>query len=126
MKIAIYPTEKIFSKWPDSYWGELTDKLLKKGHRVFIINDENPKDKNDEILSDCDLYIGAPGEYYDLARDKCIRVIGLLGATRNGEGVISTAPCAGCIDVMPDVVDCIWHDDLCMMMITPNDIIGVL
>jgi ADP-heptose:LPS heptosyltransferase len=123
MKIAIYPTEKIFQKWPDSYWGELTDKLLKLKHRVFILSDDNPHEKNDEILSDCDLYIGAPGQYYDLAKEKGIQVIGLLGATKKGEGVVSTTACAGCLDIMENVVDCNWQDDLCMLEITPNDVL---
>ena len=94
MKIAIYPTEKIFHKWPESYWGELTDKLLKKGHRVFILSDDNPKDKNESVISECDVYIGTPGEYYGLAAERKKRVIGILGPTKQGEGVVSPIACA--------------------------------
>jgi len=126
MRVAIYHSDKIFHRWPESYVGELAQKLLDRGHRVFIVKDDSPKETNEKVISECDCFVGAPGEYYAIAKEKGLRVIGLLGATKKGEGVVSSIACAGCMDVMDNLMDCMWHDDLCMAEITPNDVLGVL
>lgn len=140
MRIAAHLTEKLMYRWPVSYWVELIHKLTKQGHHVYAVSDEYtvaikddnpllhnclhlPDEQTEKVIAGCDLYIGVPGKYYDMAKRNGVRVVGLLGATKKGEGVVSSSQCAGCTDLMPNRIDCLWADELCMFEITPNDVL---
>jgi ADP-heptose:LPS heptosyltransferase len=143
MKVAIHLSEKVTYKWPLEYWVELIGKLTKQGHEVYAFSDEpyvriddtNPLlfDRlrlTDEIakteIAKCDVFVGAPLKYYDMAKEAKVRTVGLLGATHKGEGVKTTAPCGACRDNMENINDCIFEDEMCGYEITPNDVLEVV
>ena len=139
MKIAIHLTERVTHRWPIEYWIELIHKLTKLGHEIYAVSDEpnvRIDDKNplmfdrthlsDElsklVIAKCDVYVGPPLKYYDMAKELGIRTVGFLGSTFKGEGVKTTAPCGGCKENIPDTIDCIFEDEVCFWEITPNDV----
>ena len=111
MKVYFNRSEKIMEKWPDPYWYELKNKLCEKGHCV-----------TDEV-SEADAYVGPVDSIYKSFHG---RRIGLLGPTLEGEGVKSPIICAGCKEKLENQVDCIFQDELCMLEITPNDVMRAL
>lgn len=143
MKIAAHLTEKVMFRWPVGYWVELIHKLTKAGHDIYCFSDEytvdikdnNPRLHNRLHLSDedsekeiakCDVFIGPPLKYYDMAKRNGLELVGLLAATLNGEGVKSTTQCAGCLDNLQGMIDCLWKDEICLLEITPNDVMNHL
>ena len=143
MKIAAHVTEKLMFAWPLDYWIEFFRKATDKGHEVYIVGDDdyveiqdkNPllfdrlrigDDLSKKTIAKCDVFVGPPLKYYEMAKDTGVRAIGLLGASLKGEGVASTTPCAGCLEGLQDVNDCYWGDCLCMWEIPPNDVLEVL
>lgn len=143
MRIALHFTEKVMYQWPVSYWVELVKKLTDAGHDLYALSDEenvinestNPKLHDHLHVSDaearmvlagCDLFIGPPLKYYRMADELGVRVIGLLGATFEGEGVRTTTTCGGCLDKLEGRVDCNWADEICMFEILPNDVIAAI
>ena len=126
MKVALLINKKVMQCWPESYWGELTDKLLKRNHRVFMVSDEYPIENNHKVIDECDVCVGTAGEYVDYASLKGKRIVRILGPTLEGEGVKSPIICAGCMDKLENRVDCLWEDELCFYEVTPNDVLEVL
>lgn len=124
MIVALYVSKQVFRKWPDEYVKELVGKLIARGDRVFIVEDDAPE--NDEVITNCDLFVGVPGEYAELAKAKGKRVVLLLGPTLQGDGVKSTIICAGCLDKLGMLPDCFFKDEICMYEITPNDVLGAM
>lgn len=121
MKIALYVSNRIFRKWPEDYIREFVNKAIARGHRVFQVADGDPD--NERIIAECDAFVGAPGKYADIAKSYRKKVIHLLGPTLKGEGVVSPIICAGCLDKLGEQSDCFFHDEICMMEITPNDVL---
>jgi ADP-heptose:LPS heptosyltransferase len=124
MIVALYVSKRVFRAWPDEYVKELVGKLIARGDRVFIVEDDAPE--NEDVITNCDLFVGVPGEYAELAKAKGKRVIHLLGPTLRGEGVVSPIICAGCLDKMEGKQDCFFGDEICMYEITPNDVLGAM
>lgn len=143
MKIAIHLTERVMFQWPLTYWVELVRKLTDLGHDVYALSDEpnvtnqsdNPKfharlhlsdEESRKVISECDVFIGVPLKYHDMAKDLGVRTIALLGATFKGDGVKTTMICGGCLDKLENKVDCNFEDEICYSEITPNDVIAAL
>jgi hypothetical protein len=143
MRIAVALTEKLMYQWPLEYWVELIHKLTVVGHTVcaysdephISISDQNPLLQNRLCLPDsvsekeiagCDLFIGPPLKYYEMAKRNGVRAIGLLGATFRGEGVKTPMSCGGCLDQLGPQADCFWGDESCYYEITPNDVIAAI
>jgi len=130
--------------WPLIYWKELLGKLTAAGHDVFLFSDEatvqikdsNPKlhdrlhlpdEESEAEIGKCDLFIGFPLKYADMAKRRGVKVILLLAATKHGSGVRSSAPCGGCIDNLSGQNDCMFGGDLlCLWEITPNDVMAAV
>jgi len=143
MRIAIHVTERVMFTWPSSYWAELIRKVTKSGHEVYVFSDDTNLSwdlKNDKVynliglsekeerdgMEACEVYVGPPLKYYDMAKSFGIRTIALLGATLNGEGVKTSNVCGGCLDKLDNKVDCTFGDEFCYYEITPNDVLEVL
>jgi hypothetical protein len=143
MKIAVHLTERVCYEWPLAYWVELVRKLTDAGHDLYALSDEpnvtneskNPKfhdrlhlsdDESRKVIADCELFIGPPLKYYDMAKDIGVRTIALLGATLKGDGVQTTAICGGCLDKLENKNDCIFEDELCYWELSPNDVISAI
>lgn len=138
-KICIHLTERVTYKWPLEYVIELIGRLTKLGHEVYAVSDENNikiEDKNpllfdrlhltDDlsklVIAKCDVFVGPPLKYYQMARELGVRTVALLGCTYSGEGVKTTAPCGGCRENIENVNDCVFEDELCMWELTPLDV----
>ncbi len=138
-KIAVHLTERVMFEWPAEYWVELLHMLTKSGHEVYAfsdetnvqINDDNPllfdrcrmpDDIAEREVAKCDLFIGTPLKYYEMARRNSVKTLCILGATKKGEGIVSPIQCAGCKDTMPELNDCYWNDENCYWEITPIDV----
>lgn len=143
MKIALHFTERVCFMWPMSYWIELVQKLTDAGHNLYALSDEpnvgnnskNPKlhdrlhlsdEESRKVIAECDLFIGPPLKYYDMAKELGVRTIALLGATFKGDGVRTTNICGGCLDKLEGRNDCNFGDELCMWELLPNDVIAAL
>lgn len=143
MRIVVHLTERIMFQWPLTYWTELVRKLTDAGHDLYAISDEpnvtneskNPKfhdrlhlsdEDSRKVISKCDVFIGPPLKYYDMAKELGVRTVALLGATFKGDGVRTTNICGGCLDKLENKVDCNFLDELCMSEILPNDVIAAL
>ena len=143
MKIAVHLSERVFFSWPLPYWTELVKKLTDKGHDLYALSDEvnvtneskNPRfrdrlhlsdEESRKVIAECDVFIGPPLKYYDMAVGSGVRVIGLLTSTFKGEGVRTTNICGGCLDKLADKTDCNWNDEICGWELTPNDVIAAL
>lgn len=143
MKICAYITNRVMWTWPADYWRELFHKLTKRGHEVYVIsddpevvvNDTNPKVFNctgkaateaDEVVSSCDMYVGVPTRWYELAGFLGKNRIALCGPRIVEDGIVADTPCAGCIDKLGVRTDCNWGDELCYRQITPNDVMGAI
>ena len=139
MKICIHLTERVTYKWPIEYWIELIGRLTHLGHEIYAVSDEDNvriDDKNpllfdrlhlgDElsktVIAKCDVFVGPPLKYYDMAKELGIRTVAFLGSTFKGEGVKTTAQCGGCRENIKNVNDCIFEDELCYWEITPYDV----
>lgn len=123
MKATLYLTRRVKYEWPQMYVDELVLKLDKKGYSTSIISDDTPEDVASKEITESELFIGVPNKFDSYAcKGKRIK---LLGATIKGEGAKSTVQCAGCVDKLDNMVDCLWQDELCMLEITPNDILEV-
>lgn len=139
MRIALHIVDRTLYTWSKEYWSELIGDLVKEGHDIFIFSDEKHvniaiehekvrkcleynEDEIDKVISQCDLFIGVPLRFSDIAKKHNLKIINLLGSTTKGEGVVSTAACVGCIDKTGNEIDCVFHDELCMWLITPTDV----
>jgi ADP-heptose:LPS heptosyltransferase len=140
MKIAAHVTEKVMFSWPVEYWVEFFRKVTRDGHEVYIVGEDDYveiRDKNPllfdrlrmgdevsrQVISKCDVFVGPPLKYYEMAKDAKVRTVAMLGATFKADGVKSSTQCAGCLDHLENVNDCLWEDSLCMWEIPPNDIL---
>ncbi len=143
MRIALHFTERVMYQWPLSYWIELVQKLTDAGHDLYALSDEpnvgnnskNPKlhdclhlsdEESRKVVAECDLFIGPPLKYYDMAKELGVRTVALLGATFKGDGVRTTNICGGCLDKLEGRNDCNFGDELCYFEITPNDVIAAI
>jgi ADP-heptose:LPS heptosyltransferase len=142
-KIAAHITERLMYDWPQIYWMELLQKLTRQGDDVYLFSDELPvqiKDTNPKLhdrlhlpdaeseaaIGECDLFIGFPLKYADMAKRKGVKTI-LLQAATNGPGVKTSVPCGGCRDNVPGQNDCMFGGDgLCLWEITPNDVMAAV
>lgn len=138
MKIAAHPTERVKFRWPLDYWREFMRKALDAGHEIVFLADEPtvvittvntkvsflsmPDDARAmEALKGCDLFVGPPLRFYRLADSLGLKMVGLLGSSREGKGVRPDyVPCSGCHEAVGANVDCFWRDEICMAHITPN------
>lgn len=142
-RIAAHVTERVFHTWPASYWAEFLRKATAAGHDVYVFSDDalvsvdtkNPKVysliglSEKEIhdgLEACQVFVGPKLRYYHLAKHLGLKMVGLLGATLEGEGVKSPHPCAGCLDKLENQTDCFWGDEVCLYEVTPNDVMNAL
>lgn len=121
MKAVIYVTKRVMYKWPQMYIDELVAKLQRRDYDVSVISDDTIRKIAKREIESADLFIGVPNKFDELC-DKAKR-IRLLGATTEGEGVVSSVQCAGCVENQGNPIDCMWSDELCMYEITPNDIL---
>ena len=144
LKIAAHITQKLMYDWPLIYWLELLGKLTKEGHDVYLFSDElpvqikdsNPKlhdrlhlpdEQSEEEISTCNIFIGFPLKYAEMAKRKGVKTVLLLAATNKGHGVKTSVPCGGCIDNVPGQNDCMFGgDQLCLWEITPNDVMAAV
>lgn len=143
MRIAVHLTERVMFSWPMAYWIELVKKLTDAGHDLYAISDEynvgnnstNPKfhdrlhlsdDESRKVIADCDVFIGPPLKYYDMAKELGVRTVAILGATLKGDGVKTSNICGGCLDKLENKNDCNFDDEICYWEVTPNDIIAAL
>lgn len=121
MNIVLYLTDRIKFKWSKEYTDELLSKLEKRGHFTKVISDDTDREIVEHELSVCDYFIGVKSPFDDIQTDA--KRIYIRGASKEGEGPISPIPCAGCVENLPDRVDCLFADELCMKEITANDIL---
>ena len=127
MKVFAYKSERVMEKWPDAYWEEFSRKLVERGHEGFIATGDVPIEEVHRVLDDSDAYIGPVGEFYEYAGKKGVKRVALLGPSLVGEGVKSPIVCVGCLDkINPKPVDCFFQDEICLLEITPNDVLGAL
>jgi len=143
MRIAIHVTQRVFHAWPASYWSEFIRKATGAGHSIYVFSDDalvsfdvkhpevynliglSSKEERDGMES-CEAFVGPKLRYYHLAKELGLKVVGLLGATLDGEGVKSPHPCAGCLDKLENKTDCFWSDEVCLLEVTPNDVLAAL
>jgi hypothetical protein len=121
MKAVIYLTKRTMFMWPQIYVEDLVKKLEVRDFDVSIISDDTPDEIAKREIKSSRYLIGVPNRFERYAEDT--EVIRLLGATKEGKGVVSTVQCAGCLENVQDSMDCLWEDTLCMWEITPNDIL---
>ena len=143
MRIAVHLTERVMFCWPATYWTELIKKLTDAGHDLYALSDEtnvsnasqNPRlhdrlhlsdEESRKVIAECDVFIGPPLKYHDMAKELGVKTIALLGATLKGDGVRTTTVCGGCLDKLDNKVDCNWGDEICYYEILPNDVIAAL
>lgn len=143
MKIAAHVSERVMHQWPPQYWLELFQKATKNGHDVYVFSGEpnvmlefkNPRIHNhtqvcDEdavsVIADCDVFVGPLLHFYQAAKERGVRTVGLLTSSVAGEGVKATIPCAGCLESLGKRVDCHWGDELCQWHVTPNDVLEAI
>lgn len=121
MKATLYITKRVRFQWPNFYVLELVEKLNDRGFKVSVISDDTEEGIAKREIESSDLYVGVPNKFDKYGgKGKRIR---LLGATKEGEGVVSSVQCAGCVENIKDSIDCLWEDSLCMYEITPNDVL---
>ena len=139
-KIALQLTDRIKYRWPPEYCAEFIRKATKAGHEIHVVADEpnvrldmtgdgihNRLEENaDDVLDDCDVFVGPPLRLADVSRLKGLKQVRLLGASLEGEGVQSTTFCCGCVQKMQPMIDCLWSDEICMYEITPNDVMEAI
>ena len=121
MNIVLYLTNKIKYKWPKEYVDEFVGKLTKKGHDTKVISDDTETALVSNVLGNCDVFIGVKNQFDSLPLSG--RRITIRAASEEGEGPLSTMQCAGCVEKLPERIDCLWADELCMKEVTPNDVL---
>jgi hypothetical protein len=136
MKIICHITDRVLFTWPAVYWSELLGELVKDKHDVFIFSDDKhinidikhelihkcfnrTDDEIDLITRHCDIFVGVPLRFSEIAKKYNKKLINILGATLKGEGIISPIVCAGCLDKGVSEIDCSFGDELCYFRITP-------
>ncbi len=139
-RIALQLTDRLKYRWPPEYCAEFIRKATGKGHELFVIADEHhirlemkgdlihdrTKEKPEDVLESCDVFIGPPLRVADIAKRRGLKVVCLLGASLDGEGVESSTFCKGCEQKMEPRIDCLWGDEICMAEISPNDVMEAL
>jgi ADP-heptose:LPS heptosyltransferase len=137
MRIALQLTDRIKYRWPAEYCAEFIRKAVKKGHEVHVMADEpnikldmkgegiydKLKERPEDVLETCDVFVGPPLRLASIAKRRGLKTVMLLGASLDGVGVVSTTFCAGCVQKMDPMLDCLWQDELCMREISPNDVL---
>jgi len=140
VKIALQLTDRIKYRWPAEYCGEFIRKASAKGHEVHVVADEENvrldmagegifdrlKEDAECVIEECDVFVGPPLALADFAKRRGKKMVMLLGASLAGEGVQSTTFCAGCVQKMEPMVDCLWQDEICMFEITANDVLEAI
>jgi len=136
-RIALQLTDRLKYRWPAEYCAEFIRKAVKQGHEVYVLADEpnikldmkgegihdKLKERPEDVLETCDVFVGPPLRLADIAKRRGLKQVRLLGASLEGEGVRSTTFCAGCVQKMDPMLDCLWQDELCMREISPNDVL---
>lgn len=121
MKAVLYLTRRVRFEWPKMYVEELLRKLADRGFKISIISDDTDEKTAKQEIQSSTLFIGVPNKFDKFVGET--KRIRLLGATKEGEGVVSTVQCAGCVENIKDSIDCLWEDVICMYEITPNDVL---
>lgn len=140
MKIALQLTDRLKYRWPPEYCAEFIRKAVKRGHEVHVVADEQNvglemtgtgihnrlKESAGDVVQECDVFVGPPLDLAAVAKRGGVRTVCLLGASLEGEGVVSTTFCCGCVQKMEPMIDCLWNDEICMNEITPNDVLEAI
>jgi ADP-heptose:LPS heptosyltransferase len=140
MRIALQLTDRIKYRWPAEYCAEFIRKAAAKGYDVFVVADEpnirldmkgehifdRTNEKAEGVLESCDVFVGPPLRMASIAKRRGLKQVQLLGASLEGTGVRSTTFCAGCVQKMEPMLDCLWQDELCMSEITANDVLEAI
>lgn len=123
MKVVLYLTHRVMFKWPQEYINDFARKANASGFDVNIISDDTDVSVAKREIETADFFVGVKSPF-DWIIPKGERIY-FSGAKKSG-GIQSPIQCAGCIDNMEDIMDCLWEDNLCMWEITPNDILEVM
>jgi len=139
MRVCCHIADKVLWTWPAIYWAEFITVLLDEGHDVFVFSDDKQvttdieheklrkcfsfnEEEIDTVIRQCDIFIGVPLRFSDIAKKHGLKIINILGSTTKGCGVKSTAVCTGCLDKGANEIDCSFEDELCYWLITPFDV----
>lgn len=126
MKVCVRKSKRVMETWPEPYCDELFAKLIARGDRAFVVTDDLEDDKALETIRTCDYFVGTPGKHLDMAKAYGVKTVALLGPTLKGDGVKSPIICAGCKDKLENPMDCFFSDEICLLEISPNDVLEVL